>query len=299
MAKLPDGQPYRRKTWVDLVIGPNSFAWAQPTKKKPWIPNSHCSLKEAIDKFGQADVSDWDGSERSSTNCKYPPDPPWNWSPDKKSESDYFVIEGNHSKIPASKERALSWWNSIKPTLIEEWEVQNRSRDRWLTAIDMLRNAFSINEFEASIITHTGEFIKIPDKVWRGENGGSMFHTGDAEFVITAGLLVNTVSGPIVLKKDFLSPQTDDVRTEETETELNTDVDKNKFPYLAFMVRATRELNFSNTGRTSKKIIEAWLVDNWPAELGSPSPTKIGNMATFLRRPGDEVGGLHGKGKGH
>jgi hypothetical protein len=41
-----------------------------------------------------------------------------------------------------------------------------------------------------------------------------------------------------------------------------------------------------------KKSIEHWLRTNWPKELGQPSETKIATLATYLRKPEDEKGGL-------
>lgn len=70
-------------------------------------------------------------------------------------------------------------------------------------------------------------------------------------------------------------------------------MDGSIFPYLAFMLRATREISFSSTDRTPKKVIEAWLRANWPPSLGEATDSKVKGMATFLRRPDDEAGGIH------
>ena len=77
----------------------------------------------------------------------------------------------------------------------------------------------------------------------------------------------------------------------------NQNFDLEKFPYLAFMVHATKSGLLTPGKRVPKKVIEQWLKNNWPVELGNPTPTKLATMATFLRRPEDEMGGIHGKGQ--
>lgn len=62
-------------------------------------------------------------------------------------------------------------------------------------------------------------------------------------------------------------------------------------PYLLFMIRAAAELDLAPEKRTKKEAIEAWLRDDWPAELGEASQEKVRYMATFLRSPAHEKGG--------
>lgn len=76
-------------------------------------------------------------------------------------------------------------------------------------------------------------------------------------------------------------------------------LDPKRFPYLAFMLAASRAAPLSSDGRVPKKTVEAWLRENWPNELGAPTPNKITNMATFLRRPDEERGGNHAKDRDH
>ena len=63
-------------------------------------------------------------------------------------------------------------------------------------------------------------------------------------------------------------------------------------PYLAFMLRAAGELALSPGQRIKKSAIKAWLTANWPEELGECSDWKAESMATFLREPAFESGGL-------
>ena len=71
-------------------------------------------------------------------------------------------------------------------------------------------------------------------------------------------------------------------------------VDERLFPYLAYMLKASREISFSPGERTPKKSVESWLRSNWPPSLGEVTDSKVKSMATFLRRPEHEGGGLHG-----
>jgi hypothetical protein len=68
--------------------------------------------------------------------------------------------------------------------------------------------------------------------------------------------------------------------------------------YLAFMLRARRELGLGSKKRLPKKHIEDWIKDNWTKELGKFSQAKAGSMATFLRDPEDQKGG-HYKSSGN
>ena len=62
-------------------------------------------------------------------------------------------------------------------------------------------------------------------------------------------------------------------------------------PYVAFMLRAVREMGLQPGTRIQKETIEGWLRENWPDELGDLTKRKVESMATFLRHPKDERGG--------
>ena len=62
--------------------------------------------------------------------------------------------------------------------------------------------------------------------------------------------------------------------------------------YIAFMLETAAQLGLTRQNRTKKTIIEQWLREHWPAELGKPSRDKVASMATFLRDPKYESGGF-------
>jgi len=68
-------------------------------------------------------------------------------------------------------------------------------------------------------------------------------------------------------------------------------------PYVAFMLRAVRELGLEPSSRATKDSIEDWIRENWPDELGYPAKRKVEYMATFIRHPGDEKGGHFKRGR--
>jgi len=63
-------------------------------------------------------------------------------------------------------------------------------------------------------------------------------------------------------------------------------------PYLSFLWQAAAELNLTPDERRPKEEIETWLRSNWPDHLPSASRQKIASMATILRHPTHERGGL-------
>jgi hypothetical protein len=106
--------------------------------------------------------------------------------------------------------------------------------------------------------------------------------------------------GPVLVDRAELEkllsdgkPQGDTTAGESAMSSDESSIDTTPHPYLAFMLRAAREIEFAEDRATPKKVIEGWLRDNWPTNPGEATNTKVTNMATFLRRPKDEAGGLH------
>lgn len=62
-------------------------------------------------------------------------------------------------------------------------------------------------------------------------------------------------------------------------------------PYIAFMLRAAREMGLESGTRKPKETIEGWLRENWPDQFGEQTKRKIERMAHLLRHPKDERGG--------
>jgi hypothetical protein len=65
-------------------------------------------------------------------------------------------------------------------------------------------------------------------------------------------------------------------------------------PYMRLMVRGTSELGITAENRVLKKVVESWLRENWPSDLGKPSAGRVKYMAAFMRDPAHERGGYVG-----
>ena len=211
-------------------------------------------------------------------------------------EPEFFVFDEDGEPKSASEKEALSWWSDVEPVLVREWEEETAARHRWLECRNMMRNELACARFEAHVLRKGGDFFKIPVELWLGEKGGVPIRTGSAKFLHSHGYSTFEIEGPVLMRRLFLQREW----AEESAGEAQGDptIDEVRFPYLAFMITAARDAPFSSNGRTSKKTLEGWIRDNWPDELGVATETKITNMATFLRRPEDERGGMHRKGQG-
>ena len=134
----------------------------------------------------------------------------------------------------------------------------------------------------------------VPAKTWLKGEADRAFFLGATKVARVGMMDVYTYEGRVVLRQDAVERlilaklNSDRVGAVETEPA----VDPIRFPYLAFMIRAAREGPFAPSGRTPKKVIEGWLRDNWPRQLGELKEYKLKTMATLLRRPDDEKGGI-------
>ena len=111
----------------------------------------------------------------------------------------------------------------------------------------------------------------------------------DLEYFVEHGRLKSEDPAPAV-EQGETGPIPPDTATGGVE-DRNDERPEDTPPYLAFMLRAAREMGLGPGTRTPKKTIEAWLRENWPDQLGELSERKIKNMATSLRHPKDERGG--------
>lgn len=297
MVRLPSVFPYRRRTWEDALRSPFDFRHARNAIDRRWIPDTHIRMEQALDLLGRDRIENWNGKEKTSRAFNAPPDPPWNWQQGEHLHLDEFFVFGEDGEPKSSSEKeALSWWSEVEPILNREWEEEAAARQRWLECRNMMRNELACERFEALVLRKGGDFFKIPVERWLGEMGGEPIRTGVAKFLHSHGYSTFEIEGPVLLERLFLQKEKTEVS--KSEAQVAPTINEVRFPYLAFMIVAAREAPFSSKGRTSKKTLEGWIRDNWPDGLGEATETKITNMATFLRRPEDERGGIHRKGPG-
>jgi hypothetical protein len=257
-----------------------------------WIPNDRLRVAKALEKFGASRIAGWTGSESEAIGFDLPPDPPWTWSRRKVRVSAFFKIINDRKIREVSEDEALSWWQSIQGDLTNEWQNEFAAARRWKECLESFRSQLAEGEIKSQILNKDGDYHDIPSSFWRSVSGEKALLDGFAEFKFVSELgYPYLTAGPIVFDAEFLYPE---LKLKNLEPEIaEFSIDGSKFPYLAFMIRAAKQAPFLSTGRTSKKVIEAWLKENWPNELGKLTESKIRGMATFLRRPEDERGGLH------
>ncbi len=286
------GFPYRRREWEILIFpAKRRHPLDEPKELRRWIPDSHVRLAEALEQYGAHFIADWDGSESTASRTTHDPDPPWDWMPDIAQKDGMFIISDKPEMVFVSEEKANAWWKEIEPILRRERDENLAAYRRMEDCCEKFRNALASEKIVAEIIDETGSFQPISPASWISNKGSLFMSSGVGEVVLFGVTQSTKYTGPIVFPRDFIELSSREVVAEKTIP--REQIDQKQFPYLAFMLKATKSGLFKENVRTPKKAIEAWLNANWPKELGEPTDTKIRNMASFLRRPKDEKGGLH------
>ncbi len=292
---------FRRRKWIPIILGTVQSDEAFMQDQQLWIPEDYINLHEAMCEWGKEKIPGWSGEEKQARNFIEPPDPPWCWQlseanyekPDTHIE--YFIIDENDDKVIVSKEEATDWWAIVQPELQNEWREELKAYDRWIQCINEMRNALNKKTIVAYVFDHDGNYNSISAKTWGSEKAHDLFKFGNARFTFSNGKISRRYNGPVVLRSDFLTSP-DALHFETLGSDIKRDLNIENYPYVEFMLRAIKEMPFKSETRVLKKTIESWLSDNWPENLGDKTNTKIKNMATFLRRPEDETGGIQGKG---
>jgi hypothetical protein len=161
-------------------------------------------------------------------------------------------------------------------------DIASQLREHTWSAHRWIRNAAYTETLRTFIFTSHGELIQMPHSIWGGEEFGGIVSSGRASTVHRSEL----VSGRVLVRAEDLERALPDQPQGSTTTSSRLP------PYLKFMVRAAEALRTSADERLPKDKIRQWLRDNWPSELGELSDNKIESMATFLRRPEHQKGGL-------
>jgi hypothetical protein len=279
---------FRRLNWLHkLQMMPRKQV---PEQLLRWVPDGYLLLQEALDALGKHEITGWSGAEMAARWIDMPPDKPWLWRGHKSSEK-YFLFSSDDEIIECNEEQAESWWTGIEPKLANEWSLEKGAKERWASCVRLMRNRLAAGTYKGLVLLREGEFRAIPVSEWISANGSAMLATGVAKFN-TAGMMHSIPhDGPAVLQANFLISNQSKNQVETKNLE--------RFPYIRLLLAATNAKLFKGNGRVEKKVIEHWLQQNWPTELGNSTPTKISTLATYLRRPEDEKGGLRSKGPNH
>lgn len=276
--------PYRRESWLKKL---DRLPQKQPEEQlSRWIPDEYMLVRNALNILGKSEFLDWNGNELNARCLVLPPDKPWLWSNYKK-EVKYFLFAENEEINECTQLEAEAWWETVEPKLKIEWEAEKSAFARWYDCVNLMRNRLSNKTYNADVLEKNGTFNEVPVNNWIGENGSNLLITGVARFELPAGYSSIHINGPILLKRNFLNARTTTPKVQST--------DFKRFPYLNFLLQASTSELFNDKGRIEKKLIEHWLRQNWPEELGVATETKISTLATYLRKPEDEKGGLKSK----
>lgn len=319
MVKLPEKWPY----WppVNLDLNPLS---------EHWRPADHILLSEAVDIVGRATFGEeWTGEElkarRLSTFHSPPPQQTEDPGPfqDPSPSTIYLAgiqrisARGGWSVITAkgtrdldSEDKAVALWKQEEPKLLEMWREEEAARGRHDAIVPKLRTVLNAGTLHAwAHTTKSGYLTEIPLHMWGRDDITSVFELGnDRQKWLNPNMIEfyqETVSydepirveGRVLLKRSEVERYI--ATTPDTAPPPHRSGDRSEYtpPYLAFMLHATRALGLKDGTRTPKEIIEGWLRENWPDELGKMTERKLQSMATFLRHPEDERGGTFKPGR--
>jgi hypothetical protein len=288
--------PYRKKAWLKSLFGDAGEPRIRFDGARI-IPHKYCYMLLAMVEFGKFKVPDFMGEEHSARNVVLPPDPPWKWAGTCIRDDRFLIFDDTDQKQFVESHDAEAWWSDILPTMQLEQADELAARQRWKSCLADFHRHLVDGKIEAFVLEDSGNLHPISTKRWMSVEGADMLHTQRANFVTAHGYNSWRVKGQIVVESSVMEPESSAL---DAISQLADEaIDPNKFPYLAFMLKAAKLGPCNPSDHTPKKVIEGWLSDNWPPELGEPTPNKIRSMASFLRRPEDERGGLKGKGSDH
>ena len=169
--------------------------------------------------------------------------------------------------------------------LINDETARKAARERGDKTWHRLRQWLFAGTVSAICIDDLGYLYEIKNSAWARPGATATLLTGqvkmngrDSHVLVSQMDLEKVVNGEA---EDVAVVADDDT----------TDSNVYTPPFLDFMIRATQELGLDAKTKVSKELIEEWLRNNWPANLGKKSTRKVETMATLLRQPEDQKGG--------
>jgi hypothetical protein len=268
---------FMRPDWVVNPAFSEKYARASDRSfQNQWKPANKLFLKEATDHYGAYKVLGWDGSEIEARKGMSVPERPWlQYGSERESPKCLIFDSGGHPKYVVEDE-AEEWWSGIEEQLKTEWRMEVESSQRWTIAIDGLRNLLADDRLDAEVIAESGRMYPIPVEYWRSRAAAHTFGDQRAEVLVGDGYSTTLrIKGPVLIEKPALERLIrHDATAEgsataasgcanlESPTEIqkpdrDVPLDTAKHPYLAYMLRAVREVAFHHNHRTPKKTIEA------------------------------------------
>lgn len=291
VAAVPSKRPYVPQNWPEHL----AIARAENERSRresAWQAEDRLLLRAVVDLYGQARVENWDGSERGARAGLTEPEKPWS---DRRSGRagetvTIYDLEGNPKEVSLAE--AESWWSEIEPQLAKDFRLEREAYERWLAAVSELRDDLLQEALVARVQDRAGESHLVEAQGWRSSLAPKTFYWGYVEFLdVVYGY---HQEGSVVLDRSAVEGRLsgtgrDDESREPAPTSTpEPKIDDQRFPYLAFMLRAAEELSRENQGAASRAAIVAWLQSNWPSTLGAYSSVAAESMATFLLPPDEQ-----------
>jgi hypothetical protein len=198
---------------------------------------------------------------------------------------------------------------SIRPMVIDSKGKEIRPLrgldQRINKSVDKIREALSSGLMNSFVKNHDGRFTPVPHFFWNTREAEDVLWEDTVARVSTS--TSGVAEGRIVVKKSevvaFCSDGHEGLNTLHMQPEKGTgsqsrigvslSPELEYMPaYLEFMLRCAKDMGLTPDERRPKEEIKHWLESNWPGNLPPPSGQKLGYMATLLRDPSHERGGL-------
>lgn len=205
---------------------PYTRAVAEPFKGRPWTPEGHLTLREALLLFGKERIGDaWTGEELWARHRIFgPPQPP------KKPEQETaiqvrrgeeiteivspvrYVVDNKSTLIPYDE--ALERYENEKDDLYDMWRKEAAAFQRYLAACSQFRQVLHATHVSAFILTNHGNTEPVPERIWSGNTAGKVFDSGKTRFSTGNTYSPVTVEGIVLIPQAnleiFLSPTSED-----------------------------------------------------------------------------------------
>ena len=196
--------------------------------------------------FGSLAVPGWDGSEKLARWQLTKAVRPWTRSATDERDGVLNIYQLDGTLTQVTTDEAENWWQQTEPTWLEEWEREQEAFGRWLLAERLVRNRLAEGKLVAFVLnSDDGRTHEIKPECWHASIAGLIFYTGFAEIDIASVVTVYHSKGMIFLEKAAVADELERLRPVNPDEyavlgeSTVPDLDAARFPYLAFMLRAT------------------------------------------------------------
>lgn len=288
--------PYRKPEWLNILYE-NHWPIVVPNNRPHRVPLGYLPLKSLMETTGRASVAGWDGTEDFARTCSGPPDPPWNWPLIEPEGKKLLTFTDENYTLMMDSRDAERWWHGVEVQIVGEWTESER---RWEQCRELVVRMLEQGEVEAAVHTVHGVVVEVPVAFWRTSHADEALANAYIQRLDLAIDSGEACSGVLVVRENavkstgtFMWGTPLSLGLGERAVTQTSMLSLDQLPYLKYMLEVAGSSTEIATGKALKKTVEAYLRDHWPKSLlGAPTPTKLRNMATFLRHPDTEAGGV-------